>query len=138
MGKEVHATEEQLRYAKILGIGMKLGMLMLVVSFTLYLTGILQPQIPVDELPKLWGLSVHQYLELKGLHGGWSWLYMLNKGDFLNFTGIAFLGAVTIFCFIAIIPMLFRKKDTAYGFIALVEVIVLVLAASGILKTGGH
>ncbi|MBF0616643.1 MAG: hypothetical protein HQK88_07475 [Nitrospirae bacterium] len=138
MGKEVHATEEQLRYAKILDIGMKVGMLMLIVSFALYLTGILQPQVPVDELPKLWGLSVHKYLEVKGLHGGWSWLHLLNKGDFLNFTGIVFLGAVTIMCFLAIIPMLFRKKDIAYGIIALTEVTVLILAASGLLKTGGH
>ncbi|MBF0519046.1 MAG: hypothetical protein HQK92_04920 [Nitrospirae bacterium] len=138
MGKEVHATEEQLRYATILDIGMKVGMLMLIVSFALYLTGILQPQVPVDELPKLWGLSVHKYLEVKGLHGGWSWLHLLNKGDFLNFTGIVFLGAVTIMCFLAIIPMLFRKKDIAYGIIAMTEVIVLILAASGLLKTGGH
>jgi len=33
---------------------------------------------------------------------------------------------------------LFRKKDTVYGILAILEVLVLVLAASGILKAGGH
>ncbi|KJU82949.1 hypothetical protein MBAV_004846, partial [Candidatus Magnetobacterium bavaricum] len=54
------------------------------------------PPVPVDELPKLWGLSVHEYLEKTGIHTGWAWLHLLGKGDFLNFAGIAFLGGVTI------------------------------------------
>ena len=63
---------------------------------------------------------------------------MLGKGDFLNFVGIAFLAGVTIPCYIRIIPILFAKKDTTYAILAIVEVLVLALAASGILKAGGH
>ena len=69
---------------------------------------------------------------------GWSWLHLLNKGDFLNFVGIAFLSGVSIICYLAIIPSLFRKKDTIYAMLAIAEVLVLVLAASGVLKAGGH
>jgi hypothetical protein len=63
---------------------------------------------------------------------------MLGKGDFLNFTGIAFLALVTLVCYVRIVPILFRKKDTIYGVIAIVEVLILALAASGVLKSGGH
>jgi len=63
---------------------------------------------------------------------------MLGKGDFLNFAGIAFLAGITIICFIRVIPIFFRKKDTIYGVFAIIEVLVLVLAASGVLKSGGH
>lgn len=138
MGKDVKATEEQIAYAKLLDIGMKAGLLMLVVTFIIYLLGILTPYIPVNDLSKYWGLSVYKYLEVTNIHPGWSWLGMLGKGDFLNFTGIAFLAGVTILCYIKIIPTLFRKKDTVYGVIAIIEVLVLALAASGILKSGGH
>ncbi|HAM49740.1 MAG TPA: hypothetical protein DCP92_03255 [Nitrospiraceae bacterium] len=83
-------------------------------------------------------MPVKQYLKATGIHTGWSWLGMVGKGDFLNFLGIAFLAGLTIVCFIRIIPILFRKKDIVYFIIAIIEVLVLVLAASGILKAGGH
>jgi hypothetical protein len=129
---------EQLAYASILDKGMKIGLLLLVASFILYLTGILSPYIPVNDLPKYWGMSVHKYLEATGIHTGWSWIGMIGKGDFLNFVGIAFLAGVTVICYLRIIPILFNKKDIVYGIIAIIEVLVLVLAASGILKSGGH
>ncbi|WP_420264034.1 hypothetical protein [Candidatus Magnetominusculus dajiuhuensis] len=138
MEKKVVATEEQLRYAVLLSYGMKIGMLMLLISFAVYALGILPPFVPVDDLPKLWSMSVHDYLHETGIHPGWTWLTMLNKGDFLNFLGVAFLGGVTIVCFLAIIPILMRKKDYVYALIAALEVTVLILAASGILKSGGH
>lgn len=138
MGKKIHATEEQIAYAKLLDIGMKFGLLILVITFIIYATGILTPFIPVNDLPKYWGMPVHKYLEATGIHPGWSWLAMLNKGDFINFIGVAFLAGVTILCYIRVIPILFRKKDAVFGIIAILEVLVLALAASGILKSGGH
>ena len=129
---------EQLAYATVLDKGMKIGLLMLVISFIIYVTGILTPYIPVSDLPKYWGMSVHKYLEATGIHPGWSWLRLIGKGDFLNFVGIAFLAGVTAVCYVRIIPILFRKKDVAFGIIAIIEVVVLVLAASGLLKSGGH
>lgn len=138
MSNKLKATEEQIAYAKLLDMGMKLGLLSLVVTFIIYLTGILAPYVPVNDLPKYWSMPVKTYLQETGIHTGWSWLYMLGKGDFLNFTGIAFLAGVTIVCYIRIIPILFRKKDTVYGVLAIVEVLVLAFAASGILKSGGH
>jgi len=138
MSNKLKATEEQLAYAALLDKGMKLGLLILIITFVIYLTGILSPYVPVSDLPKYWSMPVHSYLEQTGIHPGWAWLYLLDKGDFLNFTGIAFLAAVTVICFARIIPILFRNKDSIYGIIAILELLVLSLAASGILKTGGH
>ncbi len=69
---------------------------------------------------------------------GWTWLGKLGKADFLNFIGIAFLAGVTILCYMRIIPILFSRNDTIYAILAIMEVLVLVLAASGVLKSGGH
>jgi hypothetical protein len=138
MSNKLQATEEQLAYAKLLDLGMKAGLLMLVVTFFIYLFGIFTPYIPVEELPNYWKLPVKEYLKVTAIHPGWTWLGMINRGDFLNFIPIAFLAGVTILCYLRITPILFRKKDTTYAFLAIIEVLVLVLAASGVLKTGGH
>jgi len=138
MGKQIKATEEQIAYAKLLDLGMKVGLLSLIITFIVYITGILAPHVPVNDLPKYWGMPVKEYLHATNIHPGWSWLGMLSKGDFLNFVGIAFLAGVTMICYIRIIPILFRKKDSVYGILAIIEVLVLALAASGLLKAGGH
>jgi len=141
----VEASEEQLLYAKILNIGMYLGLGTLLVTFTLYVTGIVDPGIPIHELPNYWTLSAHEYLvavnndflHREGLVVGWSWVALLNMGDYLNFVGIALLALVTIVCYLGILPTLLRKKDWVYAGIAILEVLVLILAASGMV-TGGH
>jgi hypothetical protein len=76
------------------------------------------------------------YLHMEHSPTGWAWVTMLTKGDFLNFVGIAVLSGITIICYLAIVPTLLRKKDGAYVTMAIVEAIVLVLAASGILSVG--
>ena len=138
MKNRLKATEEQLSYAKVLNLGMKIGLLAIIVTFIIYLSGILPPHVPVNDLPKYWSMPVKTYLKATGIHPGWWWISMLGKGDFLNFIGIAFLAGVTICCCLRIIPIFLRKKDTVYATIVMLEVIVLALAASGILKAGGH
>lgn len=135
---KVAATQEQLAYARLLNLGMKIGLLSLIVTFIIYITGILSPRVPVNDLPLYWSMPVHEYLAATGIHPGWSWLGMLGKGDFLNFIAITFLAAVTIFCYGRIVNIFYRKNDTVYTVLAAVEILVLVLAASGILRTGGH
>ena len=132
------ATEEQVLYAKILNIGMLIGLAGLVIAFIIYCTGILEPLIPLEKVQSYWILSVSEYLEQSGIQAGWAWFGNLQFGDMLNFLPIAFLSLLTIVCYIAIIPGLIRKKDTAYVVIAILEIIVLAVAASGILGTGGH
>ena len=138
MSTKLKASEEQVAYAKLLDIGMKVGLIMLVISFIIYLSGVLTPHIPVNDLPKYWSMPVKEYLKATNIHTGWSWIYLLGQGDFLNFVGIAFLSGITIVCYIRIIPILFKKKDTVYAVLAIIEVLVLTLAASGVLKSGGH
>ncbi len=131
-------AEEQLAYAQLLDVGMKLGLLGLVVTFVVYVSGLLPAHIPVGELPRYWSMPVKEYLHETGIHAGWGWLGMLGRGDFLNFVGIAFLAGVTLVCYVAIIPIFLRKKDLVFAGIAILEVVVLALAASGVLNAGAH
>jgi hypothetical protein len=132
------ATEEQLLYANILNKGMLVGLLGLVITFIIYGAGILEPKIPLEQVQNYWVMPVNDYLQLSGIHAGWAWLGNLGYGDMLNFLPIAFLSLLTIICYLAILPGLMRKKDTAYVVLVIVEVVVLTVAASGILGSGGH
>jgi hypothetical protein len=132
------ASEEQILYANILNKGMLIGLLGLVVTFIIYGAGILEPKIPLEQVQNYWVMPVSDYLKLTGIHAGWAWLGNLGYGDMLNFLPIAFLSLLTIVCYLAILPGLMRKKDTAYVVLVIVEVVVLAVAASGILGSGGH
>ncbi len=132
------ATEEQILYANILNKGMAIGLIGLIITFIIYGAGILDPVIPLEEVQNYWVMPVADYLEQTGIHAGWAWLGNLDKGDMLNFLPIAFLSLLTIICYLAILPGLMRKKDTAYVVLVIVEVVVLTVAASGILGSGGH
>jgi hypothetical protein len=135
---KTQASEEQMAYASVLNIGMWLGLAIMVVTFFVYVSGVLPSYVPIDDLPKYWTMRVHDFNVALNAPTGWGWAPLVGKGDYLNFVGIAMLSGLTILCYMVILPILFRKKDTAYVIIAVAEILVLSLAASGLLKVGGH
>ncbi|MGB9714956.1 MAG: hypothetical protein ACPL1G_00870 [Thermodesulfovibrionales bacterium] len=132
------ASGEQIIYANILNIGMYLGLAIIIVTFIIYILGILPSFIPPQDIPKYWTMKSGDFIHSLHAPTGWDWLALVNKGDYLNFIGIALLAGLTILCYICILPILLGKKDFIYFVISLIEVAVLALAASGILKSGGH
>ncbi|MBW2201217.1 MAG: DUF1634 domain-containing protein [Deltaproteobacteria bacterium] len=132
----IEATPEQILYAKILEIGMYIGLLILFVTFAIYAFGIMNPYIPLDEISQHWSKPVNDYLHDAHIKNGWGWLGMLGYSDFLNFIGIAMLAGVTIICYLAIVPTLFKNNDKVYAVLALLEAIILSIAASGIIAVG--
>jgi uncharacterized membrane protein len=136
--EKTKASEEQLIYANILNIGMWLGLAVLTITFLMYMFGVLSNFVPIEDLPKYWGMKAKDYIHTLHAPTGWAWLTYVGKGDYLNFVGISILAGLTILCYLAIIPTLSRKKDSAYLVIAVFEVVVLLLAASGLMKSGGH
>jgi hypothetical protein len=132
----LEATPEQILYAKILEWGMYSGLLILFITFGLYTFGIMDPYIPMDKISNYWSMNVHDYLEHAGIKDGWGWVGMITYGDFVNFIGIAILAGVTIICYAAIVPTLLKNKDIVYAILAVLEVVILSAAASGILAVG--
>ncbi len=138
MAKGIKPSEEQLAYASLLDLGMKLGLIGIIITFAVYIFGILPSFIPVEDLPRYWKLNVHKYLEVTGIQSGWAWIRNLSKSDFLNFLPIAFLAGLTVLCYIRVLPIFLKKRDTLYAFLVFLQILILLLAASGILKVGGH
>lgn len=138
MKDSVHASQEQTVYANILFYGCWLGLAIMFATYLLYISGLVTPHVPLAELPQYWSRPVSHYLENAGAPRGWGWLSLLGSGDFLNFLGIVLLAGLSIVCYIRIIPTLYRKGDRIMGHIAAAEVIVLLLAASGLVGSGAH
>jgi hypothetical protein len=134
----LEATPEQILYSKLLEKGMYFGLIILFITFGLYAFGVMDPYIPLDKISQYWTMNVDAYLHHANIKPGWAWVGMIKYGDFVNFIGIAILSGVTILCYAAIVPTLMRNKDTIYVILAILEVLVLSVAASGILGTGGH
>lgn len=128
----VEVAPEQIRYANLLLYGAWSGIAYLLISSVLYMTGILSAYVPPQEISKYWGMKVSQYLAATGAPHGWGWLKMVGHGDYLCLIGVAFLGVLTVVGYLNLLPAYLAKKDIPYSIIAAVEIIILLLAASGI------
>ncbi|MDE2342586.1 MAG: DUF1634 domain-containing protein [Betaproteobacteria bacterium] len=127
-----NSPPEERRYAQVLHWGSLAGFVLLVVSFLLYVTGTLQPQAPLDQLPRLWKLSTADYLAATHGSGGWHWITTLDKGDSLSLLGIALLSACPLASIAAVIPVYLRQKNYIYATLCVLNVMVLLYAASGV------
>lgn len=132
----IEQLPEQMLYARLLDAGTHLGLLVLVISFVVYLTGWLPPRVPVHELPALWHLPADAFVQASGTPLGWGWLAQVRHGDLAALLGIVLLAGCSIPCLLALVPTYIRGGDRTYVAICLAEVAVLALAASGVLSAG--
>ena len=133
-----HISIEQQRYATLLSWGSRSGLVLLVVSFLAYVFGWMPAHVPLEQLPNLWNLPVGEYLEQTNTPTGWAWLTMIDQGDFASLVGIAWLSGSSLICLLAVIPIYARRKDRIFMMLCIFALAVQLLAASGMLKTGGH
>ena len=129
---------EQLAYANLLFIGAWAGIVLMIITYVIYIGGILSPHVDLALITQNWDKGVDEYLEITKSPHGWGWINLINRGDFLNFVGIALLAVLTLICYLLLIAGYTKRKDRVYLVIAVLEVVVLTLAASGILGSGGH
>lgn len=124
--------EVQLRYARLLDWGARIGMALLVASFAIYISGVLPSQVALQRLPELWNQPVARYLELTGAPTGWQWVALLQHGDVLGLLGIALLAGCSGACLLSLLPLYRRRGDRAYLVLCLAQLAVLLVAAAGV------
>jgi hypothetical protein len=128
---------EAQRYARLLDWGSRIGVLALVLSFAAYVSGVLPPHVPLEQLPSVWNLPVGAYLQQTATPTGWGWLALAHKGDLSGLIGISILAGCSLPPLLGLIPLYMKRRDYVYAAICGMVAGVLVLAASGVL-TGGH
>lgn len=129
-------SEEQLSFASILQSISLGGLGILLVGFIVYLSGLLPTFVPASKIPQYWGLRVDEFVEKTGVPTGWHWVPLIHHGDMVAFIGIVILAATSLMAFIFILPTFVKKKDWAYSVIIALQIIVLLLAASGLISGG--
>jgi hypothetical protein len=127
----------QKTYANWLEAGARLGLALLVITFLVYVFDVWEPHVPIEHLPYLWSLPAHEFRAATGGPHGWEWLRLLGRGDFLTYLGVAVLSLATIVCYLRIAPALAARGERLYAAIALAQIVVLILAASGVVS-GAH
>ena len=98
--KSIKPMPEQITYANLLFIGAWTGIVLMLITYFIYVTGILSPHVDVTVITQNWDKGVDEYLKITHSPRGWGWLKLLNKGDFLNFIGITLIAVLTIICYL--------------------------------------
>jgi len=135
---DLRPMPEQITYANVLFFGACAGIVLLFLTYGLYVLGVIGPHVPPELVAKSWHLGVSDYLHVTDSPHGWGWAALLSEGDFLNYLGLALLASMTVFCYLLLLPGYVRRKDWIYCGICIMEVLVLTFAATGILGGGGH
>jgi hypothetical protein len=130
--------EENIVYSKVLKTGVKIAFFLLILSFAIYLTGIVPSLIPLNSMPVYWKMSADELCKALHTPRGWGWVCHIYKGDCLNFVGITILGTLTILCYMSILPALIRKKDVSYVILTILQIFVLLLAVTGVISGKPH
>ncbi len=131
-------SKEQIIYANLLVIGVWSGIAILLTTYFVYVSGFLSSHVDMSLIQAYWDKSAHDYLKLTHSPHGWGWVFFLSKGDFLNYIGFVLLALMTILCYMVLLKGYMRDKNWLFSIIALLEIVVLSIAASGILGSGGH
>ena len=116
-------------YARWLERGSKLAFAFALVALGLYLTGVLPPLVPLDELPRLWTLPAAEMARQTQAPGGWAWLPLIRYGDYLNLLGISFFALLAMVCTARVIPVFLKGGERGLALLAALQVLVLLAAA---------
>jgi len=135
MALSATGRETDLLYARGLRIGTALALGLIALETFAYFTGIVSPYIPFETLPRLWGLPMKDFLAAARVPAGWGWVALAGRGDYLNFIGIAVLASVTIACHLLLLAHFAGRRDRVYAALVTLQVLVVAVAASGLLNS---
>ena len=116
-------------YARWLEHGARLTFAFALLTLLLYLTGVLAPLIPLQDLPRLWTLSAADMMREAHAPGGWGWLGFVRYGDYLNVLGIAFFALLALVCTARAVPEFLKAGERWQALLAALQVLVLIAAA---------
>ena len=81
-------------------------------------------------------MPVDRYLALAGAPTRWDWLRLVGHADYLSLFGIALLALATVGCYVRVGALYWRRGERLQAALAGAQVLVLLVAASGLLAGG--
>jgi len=129
-------SPEQLLYARLLDWGARLGFMLLVIGFAVYVLGWAEALVPLEQLPQLWNQPAHAFRQRTGMPAGWGWLALVHKADVANLVGIALLAGCSLPPLLGAMGLYLTRREWAPALLCVGVVVVVLLAASGLLGMG--
>lgn len=129
-------SDEQRVYARWLDWTTRIGFAALVGAFLLYAFGVVEPHIPLQQLPELWSLPLDRYRELTGAPSGWHWWRYLDKSESHSLIGVGLLALATLVCYVRLVILLLRRRESLPAAIVAVQILVLLAAAANLFSAG--
>jgi hypothetical protein len=124
-------------YARWLDRATRAGFALSAAAFIAYVLGWLPAYVPLAELPRLWQLPAQGFAAASGAPGGWGWVALLAYGDYLCIAAVALFATVSAACYARLLPLYLRAGAWLDASLAATQVLVLVLAASGLVAASG-
>lgn len=106
-------------------------MVVLAISYAVYATGLLEPFVPVADLPVYWSLPAAGFVDVTGAPVGWGWIHVAGTADYLNMIGIMVLGSLALVSALSLAPGYAAARDWPYLAICLLLAGVLGLSMVG-------
>lgn len=129
---EEERVSDGIVYARILKIGVWLSLVLVAITFLLYIFSIIPAHVPVNELPKYWNLSVTAFQLQTGIQAGWGRIELSGDSDLLCLLAIALLSTVSLFSLAAVLIRYVARRELTYAVISVLNIAILILAASGV------
>jgi hypothetical protein len=137
MKQQLHANRIQLTYATVLSWTSTLGIVFVAAGYLVYVFQLLPSTVSPSEVAMHWHLRAVELHKIVPVPSGWDWIYQLGRGDVVSYASVVYLSSVTMLCLLVIIPLFLKEKDMIYAVMTVLQVLVLVFAAAGIIS-GGH
>ncbi len=128
----------QLAYAKIIYRLANIGIVIMTISYVLYMTGYPKPFLPIGKLVQLWETRSVEFIEITQMPVGFDLIHHLAQSDIISLMSIIFVSSITIIGYVRILPYFLKENDLPYTLITILQILVFILAAGGILSFGSH
>jgi hypothetical protein len=137
--QRIYADRVQFAYAKTLDIVAHAVMLVIGIGYLLYILRLLPLTVPIETIAGNWQLSSSELQSKLHVFCGWSCftsLPVLLHGDAVSYASVVMLSMATLFCLVTAVMAFFREKNHLFLMIAILQVVVLLVAASGVMTLG--
>ena len=138
MEKKHAVSSPQLTYAGIQHRIALIGQIILALAFGLYVLNVLPQKAAIEDIAHLWHLSAEELNEELDIPTGWSWVSYIDHSDIISYATIIFLALGTFFCLTGAAVSFIREKNVTYTIIVILQILVLLTAASGIIAGIAH
>lgn len=129
-------TEINNVFAKVEQQGVRLTLTIVLVTFTLYLTGWVEAFMAPQKLAGVIGVSVGSFVREHHAPTGWQWLGMLGYSDMMSLGGLVLMVGVIFMAYVLLLPILIRRRAYLYLVLAVIQLLLFTIAGLG--GPGGH